>query len=415
MNIGNSPAPPFNKLNWSLYSPPALWDWALPFNIYQKGSTFIVDPTFNLQTYAAIVVVKTYYLNTVSGADANDGLTAATPKKTWNNIIGIGDADRIIIQNGSYLIRGESSLAPNRNTEIIGEGNVYFTSDRSSNVGVWSLVPAMAFTYQANIAGGEYIASVYDSNSTDAFGFPSIYTPVASIAACEALAGSYYWVGGVLYVHALNGLTPAGQANLKYYDSSPIYWARDRRFYFENINFLGGVTMRNASAVGSNVYFKNCSFALGNNAFHGNNELFLFNCIFKKSPLGDNINYDILNTVNTKAIEYNCESYNCGTGATDQCSTSHNNCRVVRINSNYHNSTGQNIADVGTTMTLNLGIVMYSSTSGISIYTSFRQWLDSCVSHSNATDLNNIIGATTYIRNFIGSGVNMIAGTLTPY
>lgn len=382
----------------------------VPFTIQQSGATFRPDPTFNIRTRAAISVTKTYYLNTVTGLDANNGTTTSTPKKTWNNIITTGDYDRIIIQDGSMLIRSESSAQPTRSLEVIGEGTVLFTSSRANNLGAWSLTAAQTNTYQSTVAGGEFIARVFDEGHLDAHGKPTPYTSKTSIAQVEAAAGSYFWSAGTLYVHTLDNDSPAAHTDLRYYDSSAAFWAKDNlTFYIENIQFRGGATFRNASAAGTatKVYLKGCT---GHSlTVAGISEFIAQNCSFFTAS-GDAANYDALNSVVTKAIEIDCECFDAGAVSTDQASTSHNACPIARIMGKYHHNAGQNVAEgTATVKAWLLGSELYNSTSGVGYHTPGESYLDSVYIHDNATDLQTTVGGTIHKRN-LRSGGNFTAG-----
>lgn len=374
--------------------------------IQQSGNNFRVDPTFDIRARANITVAKTYWLDTVNGLDANPG-TEAQPKKTWNAIIGTGDYDRIIIKNGSYLVRSESSLAPSRNVEVIGEGTVYFTAYRP--VGAWSLSAGQTNTYQASVTGGEFVATVFDEGVL-VDQLPTRYTEKTSIAAVEAAAGSYYWAAGVLYVHTLNHASPAGNTNIKFYDSSAVFWSRNNIFYFENINFRGGFTIRNASSAGgAKCYIKGCNFH--KIVVAGIDEFIIQNST-QHSSNDDGINYDALNTLTTKFIEISCDFGRGGLNSTNQASTGHNGCVGVSIMGKYRNVTGQCIADAGAaSRRWILGSELYASASNIGAYTEGVSWIDSAYIHNVTTDLQ-IVG-TTYTRNLRSGGV--FIGTPTPY
>lgn len=389
----------------------------LPFDIIRNGALISISPEFDLRAHANISVTKTYYLNTISGNDGNSGLTALLPKKTWNAIIGTGDYDRIIIQDGSYLIRDESSLQAARSCEVIGEGTVYFTSSRANNLGAWSLASGQTNTYQSTVAGGEFIARVFDEGTLTAQGNPTRYIGRASIALVESNPGSFFWSGGVLYVHTLNSLTPSGRTDLRYYDSTAISWSKDNLiFYFENINFRGGFNMSNASAAGTatKCYLKDCTGH--SQTIRGINEFIAQDCHFFTAA-GDIVNYDTLNSVVTQAIEIDCEYEDGGTAGVDQASTIHNGCRIVRINGHYHHMTGQDVADGhAASRSWLLGCELHHSSIGDTGYSiQGVAWLDTCYIHDVSNDLRIEAGATLYKHNLQSGGVFSNSGILMDY
>ena len=405
------------SLYGAVVTPPVGFSYTPPFDIYETDGVFSADPAFNIQTRANITVTTTYYLNTVSGLDTNSGLTTLLPLKTWNAVIAKGDYDRIIIQNGSRLIRAESSSVPTRSVEVIGEGTVYFTSERNNDLVGFCKICTATYAY-GSLTGGRYIATIRDDNTMDEITKPKRYISRTTTAQVEATAGSYLWANGVLLVHPVNNLTPSGQSGIRYYDSSAVYWIKDNLvFYFENINFRGGVTVNNATAAGTatKLYMKDCT---GHNLIiKGVAEAILQRCNFYTSA-DDAVAYDALHGVITKAVELDCRFEDSGTDTTNQASTLHSGCYCISINSEYQYMTGQCVADAdATSERWMLGCDMKSSDTGIGAYTAGKMWLDTCTTTAiTAYDLQNIIGATTYTHNFTGSkGVNDIGGTLTPY
>lgn len=395
--------------------PDATFDY-VPFKIYKnQDGTFKVADSFDLQTYAGITVSKTYYVDTNTGNDGNDGLTAGTALLTWNAAVAKADVDRIILCDGSYLYRSVSTGAPTRNIEVVGEGTVYFTSDRTNNLGAWSLVVDKTNTYQSTVAGGEYIARVYDESVLDAFSKPTKYTDRASIDLVEANAGSYYWNGGVIYVHLLSSADPTGNTDIKYYDSQVAVTKDNLTLYYKNINFRPTAILGNATAAGGlKVYFDECSFySLSVNGL----DLFILKDCDGFSASEDLFNYKDKNGKPTNAIEIDCDIYRNYSGATSQASTTHDNCNIVRINGKYHDVYGQCIADTGAGKSWCLGTEVYNSNAGVGFYSTVTMWLDTCHSHDNSTyDLQNTLGNTIYIRNCtLEKGVNDIGGTLATY
>jgi len=177
----------------------------------------------------------------------------------------------------------------------------------------------------------------------------------------------------------------------------------------------GGLRIQNSSSVGGiEAYFKDCTFK-GDILVLGVDQIIFQNCSSIQS-FGDAMNYDARNTIVTSAIEIDCDFGYCGTTSSDQASTSHNGCFVVRLNGEYHNTSGQNIATAQVeTYEWLLGTEMYTSTLGRGYESSGLSWLDSCYIHDVTKDLVNAVGSTIYTRNLISGGNNTIAGTLTPY
>jgi hypothetical protein len=404
--------------DWEDVDVPTGWTWSLPFTIQKKVQSFRVEPSFNLRNHANITITKTYYLNTITGNDAADGLTALTPNKSWTHIVNIhGDADRIIIQDGSYITRLDCLYKPNRNTEVIGEGTVWFTNDFIDYIGAWSLTVGQTHTYQCNMLYGEYVAVAADYSVLGIYGQPTAYPMKASIAEVEANAGSIYWLGGVLYCHTLDGLTPSGRTDIKYGYGYGYSITKDNlTFYFENINFTS-IGIYNLSAAGGlKVYLRDCTSSAYTIA--GVSEIILQNC--RSTYCGTDImNIGSYNGIESNVIEIDCEFSNVIGAGNDQASTGHQASNIVRISGLYHNASGQCIADVDNCMTWMLGChldLSVISKTGF-YFGGTKAWLD-MVHISNCADYDIVseAGTDVYHRNCtFEKGVNSISGTYSAY
>jgi hypothetical protein len=400
---------------WSdVTAPDAAFSW-MPFTPekHYTGTTFRAPASFDIQDQAGVSVTKTYYLDTVNGNNANSGLTAALAKATWNEIMGLGDYDRVYILDGSKLVRASSTLQPARNIEVIGVGTVRWTSERP--VGSFTLTAGQTYTYQAAVTGGEYTAWVRDFTNLDVYGNPKWYTVKNSVAEVEAAAGSIYWAGGTLYVHTVNGLTPTGQ-NLQYGDSQSIAWGKDGiTRYIENITFEGGSSQScYTSAGGAKAYYKDCTF-YGGGVFHGLDECIFENCI--GNAYGDFANYDVEVGVLTHFVEINCDFGEILGDTTNQPSTSHNACVGVRLNGEYHHATGQACADVGASQVWMLACSLHDTTDGLYLGgAGGKAWLDTCtISACSGNGINVEAGATVYTRSLTNTEGTTGAGTITTY
>ena len=163
------------------------------------------------------------------------------------------------------------------------------------------------------------------------------------------------------------------------------------------------------------MYINNC--VLKNGVFWGVEELIIqdTSCLPEYIGSQDCLNYSDIYGIPTKVIEINVDAGNNGTAGNDQASTCHNTCQIIRLGGHYHHSFGQNVADVNTVMGWMLGCEFNDSVTGVGIYHDGNFWLDSCTSHDNIIDIQNSALAHTYIRDFIGSGVNLIIGTIDLY
>lgn len=398
---------------WTDISAPVGWSWSLPFTIQQSGNNFRVKPSFTLQGRAGITVSKTYYVDTVNGNDGNTGLSAAQAFQSMNQVNTQGDADRVYILDGSYIKGNTHPYGFGRSMEIIGLGTVYFTSDVFSDL---SFSKTGTNYYTSDLSAAQYVAIVYDYANPTARGAPDILSLAADAATCDSTPGTYFreWNGTKkLYVHPFDSRAPDSNikcclaVNFRPQEDSTTY-------YLENINFIGGASIQNASAAGgAKGYFYGCTFT--NASVRGADEVIYQGCVLGGAS-GDGNNIDDLNGVGSNVVEINCTMQDVGSASSDQCSTTHNATNIVRINGHYRYSAGQCIADTGTGQTWMLGTEVDNSSTGIGIYSSVTMWLDSIYVHDQSTnDLQNVVGTTIYHHNCTLTGSNNIGGTYTAY
>lgn len=397
----------------------------VPFTIQQNGRVFRPAPSFNLRTYANITVPQTYYVDVTSGNDSNTGLSWAQAWKSIWKAAGTADATQILIKAGYYFRnQGFAGNTPAASCEIIAvDGPVYATTDTYNTLGPFSPV---ASHYEGSGAG-RTIQDVYDAAAPDSYGDDVRLTKKTSIAEVDAAENSWWQDGGTLVVYLHLASNRAPDANVRCYESSALFTRDNKSFYMENIHWRGGVGFRNSSATGGlKVYLKDCSakYALSTDAFDvdGTTETIFQNCLAAKSVAGDGFSYHVRNGVVPKAIEIDCEGYDCGDATTDQGSTMHDAGTIVRINGEYHHTRGQCVADVGASMAWLLGTSLHDAEStGANDDGYFcgnsgaKSWLDSCTISVANFDLISEAGTTIYTRNLVSDGNNSIAGTLAAY
>lgn len=365
--------------------PPSGFAWNPPFNLVRgSDGRYQVDPDFDLRAYAGVAVTTTVYVDSVSGSDANDGLLRSTPFQTLSSAFASG-AERIVLLDGTYVRRADVGVSPQRDIEIIGEGEVYITADRSESVGAWSPVVGRQFAYQASISGGQEIARVYDGGVLTTAGEPTQYLVVTSVQEVEDTAGSLYFnaMTGVLYLHTLTDDDPTGRGDLIYYDRSSIYANRNWRYYIENVNFRGGLTFQAASSAGTSagIYLKNCT---GNALVILGVEAFLQGCRFTNAH-SDIANYDVLHGLDCYVAEIDSYFGHNGLAGHDQASTLHAftsgaSVYAACVGSSYVDAQGQCIADAGpSSYRWMLSCELSRSRTGVGLYTEGWAWLDGCV------------------------------------
>lgn len=403
---------------WKDIAPPSGWSWTLPFTIQQRRRSFRPPPGWNLAAHAGITVAKEYYVDKSTGNNANNGLSWNTAFKDLKTAYARPDVDRVLVRN-SYFFYSEQSPVTARSVEVIGEGdNVWITNDvRNDILDAWTLDGGC---YKSRVGAYRYVNAMRDLTRLDAHGNPLGMARMTSKTGVDATPHSF-WVdypgtGGVsfIYVRSFDGRAP--DDNLQYLEgvaqSSDF---NNRRVYYRNVNLLGGTWFRNATSTGGHrVYLEQCRFH-GGITLAGIDEFIARNCSGWSS--GDVINYNARNGRITKAIEIDCELGRVLGGSTDQASTTHNGCEIVRINGRYGNVSGQCIADVGGGKTWCLGVQVHGSQSGIGFHSAVSMWLDHCRSFNNRNfDLQNVSGTTLRVRQFFGErGANDISGTLETY
>lgn len=397
---------------WQDYPAPVGYDWTLPFTVQKKGNTFQLKEDFNLQAHANITVAKTYYVDKATGSDANTGADWEHALLKLKTALEKPDVDRIIFRG--YYYRNEVLVWPSRSVEIIGESKetAHLTGDVGNQVGTFTKTNNY---YSATI--GEYVGNAHDKSHISTNGRFTDLKVVASIAAVDAEAGTFFtdWANTRVYVRTFDDRAPDSNLILA---TTAIYATKDNlKFYFKNCT-LGTVMFRNSTAAGGlKCYFENVAMNRVN--LNGVDECILKDIYFNVSTwLIEQINTDWRNGIITKHCEINCDCAD-SRGASDiQNTTIHNSSRVFRLNSSYKNASGQNIGDTGaSSQSWNLGLTLDTTLVGTGFYHGGKAWLDTVTIKGSANyDIMNLVGATTYVRNCsLEKGVNNILGTIENY
>jgi hypothetical protein len=391
---------------------PSNFDYSPPFTIYEDNRKFLTNFDFDLKVYSGIAETTTYYVDKENGNNSNDGLTLATAFKTLITAENKVDVDRIFC-TGIFEKNESASKHNDRDIQIIGlDSNTYITSKVNNQTGAW--VNTSNY-YSAKIRDAVGIA--VDFTNQNKYSVPTNLTKVNSITEVDALQNSFYvdWANTTIYLRTFDDRVP--DPDVWILDNAVLNSPLDnRKYYYENINFLGTIIAKNKSAIGgSSFYMKNCSFMKVQ--IWGQDESILDNCTSLYGLDDDKVNYDVSNTVINNGIEINCTLKNTLKNSNNQASTSHNNCNTIRINGNYADVTGQCIADVTGSNSWNLGCIMEDSTQNASFYLGAGgdAWLDSCTSKNNTTDIFTEATATVYINDFDTDGTNEGFGSVAVF
>lgn len=214
--------------------------------------------------------------------------------------------------------------------------------------------------------------SVFDLRHKDYLGVPIPLTNKATLAECQAEAGTWYTDNVDVWVHTWDALAPddtnyAVNVSATFFEPT---LTNNATLYIEDAVLLHGKSTESmvvSSSVTGGVQGKfianRCVFAGGDLRINRVNAVnavsfvnientLLFNCMAAYGG-EDGFNYHYSSVVSGErraclALEYNCISYGHGkfsTTRTSNCSTAHEGVCVLRISGIYHESTGPVIND----------------------------------------------------------------------
>jgi hypothetical protein len=390
-----------------LLSVPTGFPWTPPVGIYKNGNRYFVDPEFDLQTHANISVTKTYYVDSATGSDSNDGLTALTPFKTMLKVNTQGDADRVIVADGSYFYRNQRSLEIARNLEVICDGQFHYTADVTN---IWGTFTNTTNYWQASSA--EFVARVKDYTNLDAFGNPILLTSVASIALVNSTPNSFFWSSGQVYIRTFDSREP--DTDIKGYENLAFRFREDNmKQYWKGVVFDGSAQIYNDTSTGGAKFYIENGTTLRNFEVWGIDEFISKTCFWNGDE--DGINYDARLTKVTNALEIDSTGTNHLRGSSSgQGSTSHNGCNIVRVQCYYFSTSGQNCADVNSGYTWMLGGNLNTSTINVGLYFSINEaWLDGVEVKTNTTSIQIAGSCVVNHRNLRLSGTVDVGGSAT--
>lgn len=413
-------------------------------------------------------VTKTYYVDPINGSNANSGLTAPLAKKDLAVVLIISDCDQIIITGltADFVGLGAQSwnnVQPVRSLSVVNPTGYRYISAACASLPTWAVNGTYSNVYStvisaANAAGVTDLLTSTTQSYVNAAGATVSLTnqpkrfrtllKVASLAAVAATAGTWYHDGTSLHVRPFDGRNLVGDVKM-----IPTTTAQGGRFpvgtnsltiYAQGLDFVGG---QNAFYMGlSSSAITGCVFAHNNCSFQGAGvghglSILAFSTVYGyRSACYDNFsdgfNYHSVESDGTtpstspSCVEIECVSAGNGTtgssGVSDNASTAHDYCNVIRLNSVYMNSDDRVVADTNAAHSWNLGCfigqaiqVAAAKESLCSIGTTSRVWADGCDIPSGSNPrLIAVAGAALRLFNsgaVANAGTGEATGTLNSY
>lgn len=377
-------------------SVPSGFDWTPPVTVYRSGSAYSTD--FNAESWKSAATASLYV--STSGNDTTGTGTIGAPYRGIRKALAVASAlpdasINIFVAAGIYDRRYNwDQTACDKNVNVIATGGQAVSSCRYEALS-WSL--NASGTYQATRSA---VSKVWDEAFPDSDGIAQPLALQASLANCQAIPGSWYQSGGIVYVHTNDGRSPDASLLVLSSTIGPTF-NFNKAWYYEGFVFEGGATgafQANGNAIGASAQLvqNNCVFryayaGLNGAAIVGVPLVISNNCSAYAND-GDGFNYhqNLTTLINVKAIEIDCLGYRNGNADgvnNDNGSTSHENSRVMRVNGGYRKNIGPNIADINTSQAWNLGCSADSSlssspngtsNSGFLTANSVTSWLDGC-------------------------------------
>lgn len=317
----------------------------------------------------------TYYLSP-NGVDTNSGTSSASAWKTFNKFKNTASAgDTLILTSGFY---GKDSFNAGAgfsfSCNIIGEDDVFVATQDTT----YTWTDEGGGVYSTTRSGVRKVYDITDIKNNKT----ADYINVETIGATEDTPMSWTQDGSTLYIHTPNGVEPSnkntaiglGTGNPVILFQNP---TEDTKIYIKNIIFVdgnrGNIKLENNTNYNVNVLIEDCklfnNFAsnytedgmtnIGCNTICKNVEIY--------NSLKDGFNYHAGSNKQAYGVEINCTAYNFGYGQTgngrlsNNATTAHDSCEVIRVNGNYGYCNGGVCVDVGTSKGLYYNCVAIDS------------------------------------------------------
>lgn len=344
----------------------------IPVAIEQDFYGKYISGSFDETSAAAESASKVTYYVKLGAAPGGAGLSELDPFDSMLDVITLlgttpptTDIEIIIIGGGVF----------NRSRAAYGYGTFW---DYPHNLSIVSDSPAWltagdygtAFSWTPD--GAAYSTSrpatleVFDFSKKDYRELPQRLEKVASVAECQALAGSWYTDGSTVWVRLFDDRAPDKDLLVSISMNPPEFkLSSGKEIFLKNINFAGGNgtfgALRVNTTVGDSGVLKaiKCAFigATDSNGLDADRvQTYLRDCTASFNGR-DGFNYhDNISSPQAVAVEVGCHAYKNGTEGNNTCngSTAHDGMRVVRFGSVCFSNIGPNFADVNGSYSFNV-------------------------------------------------------------
>jgi hypothetical protein len=346
---------------------PSGFDWTPPISVYRSGATFGTSydaVNFKPATTAELWASPTG--NDTTG-DGTQGLPYRSIKKALQQAALLPDSGiRVRVVAGTYDFNNcWGGITPDKHLVVTAEGGEVVSSTRASVT--WTLQGDG--TYRCSRTNA---VQVYDTTHLNARGKGRRLAKVADQATCAATADSWYTDATFVYVHTFDNRVPTNNDLIVLLGTSNGTQTVAKTYYVSGVVFEGGNANgpfnTPSTGAGGSLVFDGCTFRYGNATGSAANGLTIYgvasvisvNCLAHDNALdGFNYHQGSSNLVSPKVVEVNCASYDNGSTAdavnNDNGSTSHEDCRVLRVNTIAAGNIGPQIVDVDTVKSWNLG------------------------------------------------------------
>jgi hypothetical protein len=376
--------------------PPVGFRWnTAPISLFRSGN--VISTTFNVTAFIPVPVVI-YYVNPLTGNDANGGTTPATALQHLSIALAKADVDQIQIIGLTSDFKARTNFSwnntqPTRSVSILNRTGFRYISLQvsSSAQPTWTVNGTFANVYQTPLTAANS-SSVVDLKTSSVPTYVNgsgqtvsvtncpkrfqTLVNVGSIAAVAATAGTWFNDGTNTYVRSFDDRSLVGDQFM-----APCASVNNGRFpsvnncqiYVENLDFVGGIPFRMlmvSTVTGTQLSLNNCSFQGGGGAATNGLNIQCFGTVYAQNCGAydnwlDGFSYHSNESNGTttgtspQVIEVSCCAIGNGltgsNGSSDNCSSAHDQTNLIRVNPAYINTADRALIDIDNAQSWNLG------------------------------------------------------------